>query len=146
MPTAAQAAIMFASGLGIPILAALNAALGRHIGSPSTAALILFTVAMAVAAVATVLTGPAALSRIAQAPWTLFLGGTFVAFYVLAVTYIAPTFGIGNAVFLVLLGQMASSALIDQFGLFGALQQPLTLSRGGGLALMAAGVALIRFG
>ena len=39
------AAIMFLAGIGIPILAALNAALGRFILSPSVAAAILFTIA-----------------------------------------------------------------------------------------------------
>ncbi|MFZ8974113.1 MAG: DMT family transporter, partial [Pseudomonadales bacterium] len=38
------------------------------------------------------------------APRHLLLGGLFVAFYVLSITYIAPHFGIGNAVFFVLLG------------------------------------------
>ena len=39
------AAIMFLAGIGIPILAALNAALGRFILSPIVAAAILFTIA-----------------------------------------------------------------------------------------------------
>ena len=39
------AAIMFLAGIGIPILAALNAALGRFIVSPIVAAAILFTIA-----------------------------------------------------------------------------------------------------
>ncbi len=36
MPT--QALIMFAAGIGIPLLAALNARLGANIGSPAAAA------------------------------------------------------------------------------------------------------------
>jgi transporter family-2 protein len=48
-----------------------------------------------------------------------------VAFYVLSITYIAPTFGVGNAVFFVLLGQLVSAAIIDHFGLFGAQVKPL---------------------
>jgi transporter family-2 protein len=65
-----------------------------------------------------------------------------VAFYVLTVTYIAPHFGVGNAVFFVLLGQLISAAAIDHFGLFGAQVSPLGLARAGGIALMAAGVWL----
>jgi transporter family-2 protein len=49
-----------------------------------------------------------------------------VAFYVLTITWIAPTFGIGNAVFFVLLGQLVSAALIDHFGLFGAQVTPVS--------------------
>ena len=70
----------------------------------------------------------------------LFLGGVLVAFYVLSITWIAPTMGVGNAVFLVLLGQLVSAAAIDHFGLFTAQASPLTLTRMAGIALMAAGV------
>lgn len=134
------ALIMLAAGIGIPTLAALNAALGRHMGSPAAAAAILFCVALAVTILATLITGPQAVARAAGAPKHLFLGGVLVAFYVLSITYIAPSFGVGNAVFFVLIGQLISAAIIDQFGLFGAQINPLTLTRAGGLTLMGLGV------
>jgi transporter family-2 protein len=65
-----------------------------------------------------------------------------VAFYVLTITWIAPTFGIGNAVFFVLLGQLVSAAVIDHFGLFGAQVTPVSPLRALGIAVMAGGVAL----
>lgn len=58
----------------------------------------------------------------------------------LSITYVAPHFGIGNAVFFVLLGQLISAAIIDQFGLFGARPSPLTMTRATGIAVMALGV------
>ncbi|SIT10745.1 transporter family-2 protein [Roseivivax lentus] len=134
------AAIMFLAGIGIPLLAALNAALGTRMGSPASAAFILFAVALAATALAMLITGPQALLRAAGAPKHLFLAGLFVAFYVLSVTYIAPHFGVGNAVFFVLIGQLVSAALIDQFGLFGARPSPLTMTRATGIAVMALGV------
>ena len=137
---AQYAIIMLIAGMGIPTLAALNAALGQHVGSPSAAAAILFLVAGLVAATAAVVTGPAAILNAADAPRHLFLGGVLVAFYVLSITYIAPHFGVGNAVFFVLIGQMISAALIDHFGLFGAQVSPLSLTRAAGLSLMAIGV------
>lgn len=138
------ALIMLAAGVGIPILAALNAALGHFIGSPAAAAAILFAVALAIAVLTTLITGPQALSNAAQAPRHLFLGGFFVAFYVLSITYIAPHFGVGNAVFFVIAGQLISAAAIDHFGLFGAQVSPLNLTRAGGLGLMALGVWVTR--
>jgi len=135
-----HALIMLAAGIGIPLLAALNAALGKFIGAPSAAAAILFTVALAVSLAATLITGPQALFGAIGAPPHLFLGGALVAFYVLSVTYIAPSFGVGNAVFFVLLGQLISAAAIDHFGLFGAQVSPLSAVRAAGIALMAAGV------
>jgi len=134
------ALIMVLAGVGIPLLAALNAALGQHVGSPSAAALVLFSVALLVCGVATLITGPAALAQMAGAPKHLFFGGTFVAFYVLSVTYIAPSFGVGNAVFFVLLGQWRSAATIDHFGRFGANVSPLNAIRAAGIGVMALGV------
>lgn len=146
MPASAYAAVMFTAGLGIPVLAALNAALGQRIGNPAAAAVVLFLVALTVASLAAIVTGPKALIQAKDAPPHLFLAGALVAFYVLSITWIAPHFGVGNAVFFVLLGQVVSAALIDQFGLFGAQHQTLTAARMGGLALMAGGIALIRWG
>ena len=141
-PNLAYALTMFAAGIGIPILAALNAALGQKIGNPSAAALILFLIALITAGIATLVTGPAALKAIPAQPKHLFLAGVLVAFYVLSITYIAPHFGVGNAVFFVLLGQLAAAGAIDHFGLFGAKATPLSFTRAGGIALMAAGLAL----
>ncbi|WP_299738509.1 DMT family transporter [uncultured Roseobacter sp.] len=134
------AAIMLLAGIGIPLLAALNAALGVRIGSPAAAATVLFAVAFLTCAVVMVLTGPQALAKVASAPRHLFLAGVLIAFYVLTITYIAPTFGVGNAVFFVLLGQLISTAAIDHFGLFGARVTPMDATRAFGIALMAAGV------
>lgn len=142
MTSAPQAAlIMLAAGIGIPLLAALNAALGQRLGSPASAALILFLVALLVSAAAVLLTG-GSFRGATLAPPHLFLGGVLVAFYVLSVTWIAPSFGVGNAVFFVLLGQLVSAAAIDHFALFGAQSSPLTLTRAAGIAMMATGVFL----
>jgi transporter family-2 protein len=131
---------MLLSGVGIPILAALNAALGVRLGSPMAAAVVLFCVALFCATLVWGWSGARGLAGVRDAPWHLFLGGVFVAFYVLSVTIIAPRFGIGNAVFFVLLGQLISAAAIDHFGLFGARINPLTLTRTIGIAVMAVGV------
>ncbi len=137
---AQYALIMLFAGIGIPLLAALNAALGVRIGSPAAAATVLFLIALLACAAVTIVTGPQALGRIMGAPKHLFLAGVLVAFYVLSITYIAPHFGIGNAVFFVLLGQLISAAAIDHFGLFGAQVTQLGAMRAGGIAIMALGV------
>ena len=135
-----HALIMLAAGIGIPILAALNAALGRTIGSPAVAATILFVVAFASAAIVAILTNPQAFAKLAGAPKHLFFAGVLIAFYVLSITWIAPTMGVWNAGVFVLLGQLSSAAAIDHFGLFTAQTSPLNWTRAAGIALMAAGV------
>ena len=139
-PTSA-AVVMFSAGIGIPLLAALNAALGQRLGSPVSAGLVLFVVALAATGVVFVFSG-ASLGGVTKAPPHLFLAGTLVAYYVLTITWIAPSFGVGNAVFFVLIGQLVSSAVIDYFGLFGAAVHPITPARAAGIGVMAAGVFL----
>lgn len=139
---AQYALIMLVAGIGIPVLAAMNAALGRFIGSPAAAATVLFVVAFLSALIVALLTGPHNWTKLAGAPKHLFLAGCLIAFYVLTITYIAPHFGIGNAVFFVLLGQLISAAAIDHFGLFGAQVSPIGLARASGIGLMAIGVWL----
>ena len=137
------AAIMLAAGIGIPVLAALNAALGVRLASPVAAAACLFLVALSGTVLVLVATGAtAAMADLLTAPRHLFLAGLLVAFYVLSITFVAPRFGVGNAVFFVLLGQLISAAAIDHFGLFGARPEALSATRAGGIALMAAGVFL----
>ena len=140
--TARYAAVMLAAGVGIPVLAALNAQLGLRLGSPAAAATCLFAVAFVSTIAVLLLTGPAAIAGAGAAPKHLFLAGCLVAFYVLSITWVAPKFGIGNAVFFVLLGQLISAAAIDHFGLMGARASPISLSRATGIALMIAGVLL----
>ena len=136
---------MLAAGIGIPVLAALNAQLGNRIGSPAAAATVLFIVALCFTTVTMLFTnGAAALASVPAQPKHLLLAGFFVAFYVLSVTWIAPRFGVGNAVFCVLLGQIMAASAIDHFGLFGAVIRPLSLMRASGIGLMALGLLFIQ--
>lgn len=139
--TTSAALVMLAAGIGIPVLAALNAALGQKLGSPVAAAIVLFLVALLATGATFAVTG-GAFRGLASAPAHLFLGGVLVAFYVLSITWIAPSFGIGNAVFFVLLGQIVSAGLIDHFALFGARHSPVGAVRLIGMLMMGAGVFL----
>lgn len=138
------ATIMLAAGIGVPVLAALNAQLGRAIAAPAAAASVLFLIACIVSVITMfAMHDSAALAKIPSQPRYLLFGGVLVAFYVLSITWIAPRFGLGNAIVCVLMGQLISAAIIDQFGLMGAMVRQLTVLRAGGLALMAAGVMMV---
>ena len=138
------ASVMLMTGIGIPVMAALNASLGSRLGSAPAAAAILFSVAFAISILAISLTGPPAAATLVSAPPLSYLGGILIAFYVLSITFIAPRFGLGNAVFFVLLGQIATAAAIDHFGLLGVVRSEITPARMAGIALMALGVYLAR--
>ncbi|WP_407893629.1 DMT family transporter [Lacticaseibacillus sp. N501-2] len=76
--------------------------------------------------------------------WWMWIGGLIGACFVLGNAYLAPTIGTGLAVVIVLLGLMAGSLAIDQFGWFGSERNPVTGLQLIGLAVMILGVACIR--
>lgn len=119
-------AVMILSGIGIPIMAAMNAALGVRVGAPA-AATSMFVFGGLFAAAITLATGGFSLKAFQAVPPYLYLAGLAVVFYILSVTMLGPKIGIGTAVLCVLLGQILSAALIDHFGWFNAPQSPITL-------------------
>jgi transporter family-2 protein len=135
---------MVVAGLGIPIMAALNGGLGTRLQSPALAATVLFLVGLAtsIAYLLMVEGVPTELHK-SNIPWYFYLGGFFVMFYILSITWVAPRFGITNAVSFVLLGQLIAMSFIDHFGLIGSQQYSLSIQRAIGLLLMAIGVFMV---
>lgn len=136
--------IMVIAGIGIPIMAALNSGLGVRTGNPVQAATVLFSLALLVSLIVLWIQPRPVFVELQSIPVQFFLGGFFVAFYVLSITFIAPKIGVGNAIVLVLFGQIVASATIDHFGWLGAQQFALTHTRFVGLMLMAGGIFLAR--
>lgn len=135
--------LMLAAGLGIPIMAALNSALGAKLQSPTLATTILFFVGGSLSLVIFFLSGgvpkPASQQDI---PLYYYGGGIFVIAYILGMTWVAPKFGVGNAISFVLLGQLISMSTIDHFGLLSAQHNPISTQRLIGLLFMISGVFL----
>ena len=124
------ATFMLVVGLGIPIFAALNGNLGLRIQNPVLAAIIALSVGIVACIVVMFLSGKTSnLVMVSSIPFYSYLGGLFVVFYVLGMTWIAPKFGVGNAVAFVLLGQIISMAIIDHFSLLGATYHPISAKR-----------------
>lgn len=137
-------ALSLLAGVLIPVMAAINGTLGRTLANPQFASLIAAGVGLLMVATYTLATGgmrvaPGALAQVTPLQW---LAGFGLAFYITSITWLAPRFGVGNAVMLVVAAQIASSAAIDHFGLFGAPQKPIDLMRAAGLAIMVVGVVI----
>lgn len=142
--TSLYTAVSLLAGIGIPIMAALNATLGARMENPIAAGTLLLCVGASLSALFLAFSGSMPRTVFGAAPPVYYFGGFFVAFYVLSITWIAPRFGIGNAVFFVLLGQLLAATVIDHFGLFGARLSPVDTKRMAGLAFMSLGVLLAR--
>lgn len=135
--------IMLLAGLGIPIMATLNGGLAVKLNSPALAATILFLVGLVVAVIYLIFTeGVPSMLYVENTPWYFYSGGFFVMFYILSISWVAPRFGISNAVAFVLLGQLVAMSLIDHFGLIGASKYAVNTRRIVGLVLIAIGVFL----
>lgn len=136
--------LMFLAGVGIPMMAALNATMGQQLENPIAAVAILCTVALLAALILlAVLPLPVNFGNMLAAPRTTFAAGLLFIFYIASITYSAPRIGLGNAVVMVLLGQVACAAFIDHFGLFGTEPFPITLRRLAGFSLLAGGFWLV---
>lgn len=138
------AALMFLTGIGIPVMATFNAALGAQLGSPAAATFVLFVVGVVLAGAVVAIAGWPARATFSLERPHLYAGAAFMLFYALSITWAGPRIGIGNAVFFVLLGQLVAAAVIDHFGLWGAIRSEITGRRLAGLGVMALGVYLAR--
>jgi transporter family-2 protein len=144
MSTVSYAIWAFAAGALIPLMAILNAGLARTAGGPVQATVLLFATGLVasllLAAITTVrLPELHTLVRIAPAHYA---GGMIVGFYILSITFLAPRFGVGNAILFAVTAQLLTSALIDHFAIAGATLRPLTTMRAVGLSIVIAGVIL----
>lgn len=141
-------AVALLVGALIPIQAATNAVLSRHIESVFYASLVLFVVGLLfVMFFLAVQAAPLpSVDAFRGAPKYAYLGGFIVATYVIAITYLAPRIGVGNAICFIVTGQIISAVIIDHFGLFGSLVHHLDWRRLLGISFMVVGLFLARRG
>ena len=126
---------------------AVNGHLGRVLGSTVHAAFISFLVGtLGLIVVVLILRPQLKLSTPTgtRNPWWMWVGGMIGALYVLGNVYLVPIVGTGLAVVIVLVGLMAGSLMIDQFGWFASKKNPISGVQLMGLFVMIIGVALIR--
>ncbi|MDO5639244.1 MAG: DMT family transporter [Neisseria sp.] len=138
-----------AAGAGLSVQAAVNSRLSAGMGGqPLLAALISFAVGTLCLLVAALLQSnwSVAAANAAQQPGWRWAGGVIGAGFVFTSVLLAPKIGIANTMFLFILGQLASSMLIDHFGLIQMPVRPLQWWKFAGMAVMLAGVALFVFG
>src|SRR5262245_63754189 len=117
---------------------------GERIGSLEAFAFAaLLSAAIAIAALLVARRSLAGIADATETPKWMWLGGLFGAFVVLTITVTAPRIGVAAVVALLIAGQLGMGALIDRFGWFGVEKGPLGATRLAGIALLAAGTALV---
>ncbi len=136
-----------AAGAMLPLQFGINAQLAGWLGSPLRATLVSFAVGAAVLLVATLAfaRGISGERSLGAAPWWVWVGGFLGAFYVLGSVVTAPKLGAAALFAFILAGQAVASLAVDHFGWVGFDESPVSPGRLLGLALVAAGVAAVRF-
>ncbi|MBI9087147.1 MAG: DMT family transporter [Desulfobacterales bacterium] len=145
-PIAFYILLALVAGACLPTQAGINVHLGLWTRSSVLAAAISFavgTLALIAYALGTRIPLPAA-EGLAGRPWWIWSGGVLGAFFVTATVILAPRLGAAAMLALIIAGQMVASLLLDHFGLLGYAVHPVNGWRMLGVALLVAGVVLIR--
>ncbi len=137
----------FAAGAALPVQFGINAQLSSWLDSPVRAAFVSFLTGAIILAVAAALLFKPLPSgtRLGHAPWWVWVGGAFGAFYVVASIVAAPRLGAATVVAVIVAGQSIASVVVDHYGWVGFEPRHVSAGRLVGMALVGAGVALVRF-
>lgn len=134
------------AGAVVPFQAGANAVLGRTLGHPLWGTVISLCVSFAcilpVMALAKV--EAPTLSNLSQAPRWIWIGGIVGVVYITGALILAPKLGAAGFVTAAIAGQMLASIIIDQWGLVGLPQQPVSTSRLAGLGLIFLGLIVMQ--
>jgi bacterial/archaeal transporter family-2 protein len=135
------------SGAGIPLIGVLNSGMARSVGNPFAATAIMFAIALIAALGLTLpLYGHPTIAQLGSAPPISYAAGLLIGFYALSATIIIPRFGAASFVAFILIAQLLTSAVVDQFGLFGMVRRPIEMTKFIGLTVIVAGIAIMEIG
>lgn len=141
------AAWTISAGAGIPLIGVLNSSIARSVGNPFAPTAIMFAIAAAVAFGITLpLYGLPPASQLGSAPPAGYAAGLLIGFYALSATIIVPRFGAASFVSYILIAQLVTSAVVDQFGLFGMAKRPIDMTKLIGLTVIVMGIVIMEVG
>lgn len=134
------------AGILLPIQVGMNAALADWVGGPVRAAVVSFVVGATSLVLLTLLFfRDRDMGELGRAPWWVWVGGVLGAFYVASTAFTAPQLGAALLFVILVAGQAGAALVLDHYGWVGFAEQAVTPGRVAGVALVAAGVALVRF-
>lgn len=134
------------AGISVFIQQALNANLRAELSSAAWSGFMSYFLGVAcMIAFAVALRDPvpsaATISRVPAWAWS---GGIFGAIFIGLSIITIPKLGGATYIALLVMGQMMAALAVDHFAWFGVEQRPIDLSRMVGVALLLAGVFMIR--
>jgi transporter family-2 protein len=134
--------LMACGGLAIAIQPSINARLAQKVGYYESS-LISFAVGTLALLVMVMITGRGNLRNVVDASWWELTGGLLGAYFVTMTIIAVPRLGTLAVMSVIIAGQLITAALLDQYGLLGLRQIPLTPLRGVGILLLCVGASLV---
>ena len=136
------------AGALIPLQAALNAMAGRALNHPLQATLVNFSGGLIALFLLLLIVRPQLPSKaqLSGMPWYAYMGGCLGVIFVTVVLTTIPRLGAVLTLGAIIAGQLAASVAFDHYGILGIQQQAATPMRLAGVALLFAGLVMIRKG
>jgi transporter family-2 protein len=135
----------FLSGTLVALQAPTNAMLSKAVGSPVNAAFISFSVGLLALVIAVLALGVRpSVADMRALPWYAWTGGLYGAIFVAIAAFAAPRIGVTQLLVVSIAGQIVMALILDKSGAFGLPKTDITPLRIAGVALVFAGVFLVR--
>ena len=133
--------LSLAMGAMLSIYLPMNSSVSKYLGSPVTANITFFSVALVTSVVIFAAWGDyRTIFRIKDVPVWLYLTGVVSAFMVLGTTFLIPKVGVRNLFILTVSGQILMAIVVSHFGLLGTPKDPITLKKGIGAVFIIVGI------
>lgn len=118
----------------------MNSSVARYLGSPLTASITFYLVALVTSILLFLVFGkPETISSIGAVPPCLYLTGFISAFVVLSITFLIPILGARKLVILSLAGQILMAMIVSHLGILESPHDPITLRKLFGASLFITG-------
>ena len=132
------------SGAAMALQGTMNAALGKVVGLWESTLLVHLIGSVTTIIIILILgIGFSNFGKIGQAPWYVMLGGVLNVIIIYAVVRSMPKIGVGNATTAIIVAQVLTALLIDNFGVFGMKKMSFQYIDLLGIALLAGGAHIL---
>jgi bacterial/archaeal transporter family-2 protein len=138
-------AVVLTAAVGglIALQAPVNSLLGQRVGTVAASVVSFALGTIALAGIAVLSGGLGKLGEVRSVPWYYLVGGLLGAAYVTCVLVTVRSLGAGGVTAATIAGQLTMSLVVDQLGILGVAQKPITASRAAGVALLVVGTFLV---
>jgi transporter family-2 protein len=139
--------LAFVTGAGVAMQFAINSRLRLLLGGPLWSAAAQFVVGLVLLLLLAVGTRqePPMTMGLSRAPWWVWTGGAFGASVIVVSIILTPKIGATLTLASMIVGQLTMALIVDHYGMFGGAVIRLSPVRVMGVALLLAGVTLLRW-